>query len=191
MIGHLLLGLSGAQKTGILVVAGIFIVFAALAALVIPERWPQFPGRSGLGPFVVASTALFVGMMLAVYFLAREKEEAEAGEHGTETAETETGPTTTSAGSSKRVEVRALDYRFQLPSTTFDDGSYTFVMKNAGKDVHNLTVSGPEVNNAATETVGAGKTSEVQVALRPGEYEFYCSVPGHKELGMDVKVTVE
>lgn len=192
MLGQIVLGLSGAQKTGILVVAGIFVVFAIVSAIVVPSRWPQFPGRSGVAPFVVACGALFAGMMLAVFFLARESEEAEAGDGGTETTGTSetTGPTTTSAGESRRVEVRALDYRFQLTTKTFSEGPYTFVMENDGKDVHNLTISGPEVNNAATETIRGGKTAEVQAALRAGEYELYCSVPGHKEAGMDVKITV-
>ena len=172
MLGQILFGLSGAQKTGILVVAGIFIVFAVLSAMVIPERWPQFPGRSGLRPFVVACVALFVGMILAVFFLAREHEEAEAGEHGA-------------------VEVTAVDYKFELAETTFESGARTFVMKNDGKDQHNLTVEGPGIDNAATETVGPGETSEVEVDLEAGRYELYCSVPGHKDQGMDLEITVE
>ena len=172
MLGQILFGLSGAQKTGILVVAGIFIVFAVLSAFVIPEKWPDFPGRSGLRPFVVACVALFVGMMLAVFFLAREHEEAEAGEHGA-------------------VEVTAVDYKFELPETTLGAGSHTFVLRNAGQDVHNLTIKGPEVDDAATEMIGPGKTSEVEAELRPGRYELYCSVPGHKGLGMDLEISVE
>lgn len=175
LLGQILFGLSGAQKAGILVVAGIFILFAVVSAMVVPERWPQFPGRSGLGPFVVACAALFVGMMLAFFFLAKEGEEAEAGEP---------------AESAQRVEMKAVDYEFELPETSFAAGSYTFVMKNEGKDVHNLTLDGPEVDAAATDTVGPDETAEVEATLRPGEYELYCSVPGHKALGMDAKITV-
>jgi hypothetical protein len=70
----LVAGLSAGQKAGLAVVAGVFIVFAGLSALVIPARWPSFPGAAGLRPFLAATVALFAGMMLAVIFLAREKE---------------------------------------------------------------------------------------------------------------------
>ena len=175
LLGQILFGLSGAQKAGILVVAGIFILFAVVSAMVAPERWPQFPGRSGLAPFVVACVALFVGMMLAVFFLAKESEEAEAGEP---------------SESAQRVEVKAVDYKFELPETSLDAGSYTFVMHNEGQDVHNLTIEGPEVEDAATDTVGPDESAEVEATLHPGEYELYCSVPGHKGLGMDLKISV-
>jgi uncharacterized cupredoxin-like copper-binding protein len=28
------------------------------------------------------------------------------------------------------------------------------------------------------------------VTLKNGKYDFYCSVPGHKQLGMNVEVTI-
>jgi uncharacterized cupredoxin-like copper-binding protein len=53
-----------------------------------------------------------------------------------------------------------------------------------------LVVNGPGVSNAKTPTIGGGSTATLKVTLKAGEYELYCSVPGHKQLGMDVKVKV-
>jgi uncharacterized cupredoxin-like copper-binding protein len=39
--------------------------------------------------------------------------------------------------------------------------------------------------------VGQGGTSTVSASLKPGTYTFYCSVPGHREGGMEGKLTVE
>ena len=173
------LGLSAGQKTGILVVAGVFISFAVLAAYVVPSRWPDFPSDAGLRPFLVATVVLFVGMMLAVVFLAKEKEEeAEAGEP----------PAATEAA--REVEVTEVDYKIELASTRLEHGEYTFVLRNEGKDVHNLAVKGPGVPGKVTPTIAGGKTARLEVRLRPGTYDLYCAVPGHRQLGMDLKLKV-
>jgi uncharacterized cupredoxin-like copper-binding protein len=46
------------------------------------------------------------------------------------------------------------------------------------------------VKKAATPTIAAGKTAKLKVKLAKGTYELYCSVPGHKQLGMDTHITV-
>ena len=93
----MLLGLSTGNAVGLAVVAGIFVVFALAAALVIPRRWPDFPGEN-LRWFVVATLVLFVATLAAVEVFAKEpKEEATVGETTTETAPTTTAPTTTEA----------------------------------------------------------------------------------------------
>jgi mono/diheme cytochrome c family protein len=75
-----LLGLSTGHAVGLAVVAGIFVVFALLSALVIPRRWPDFPGEN-LRWFIVGTLVLFVGTLAAVEVFAVEpKEEAAAGE---------------------------------------------------------------------------------------------------------------
>jgi mono/diheme cytochrome c family protein len=75
-----LIALTGGQKLGIALAAAAFIVFALTSSFLLPRRDPSFPGR-GLSLFVVVSILFFVGMMTAMFALARE-EESEA--HGTE-----------------------------------------------------------------------------------------------------------
>ena len=88
----MLLGLSTGHAVGLAVVAGIFVVFALASALLIPRRWPDFPGGN-LRWFIVGTLVLFVATLAAVEVFAVEpKEEATAGETTTETA-----PTTTQA----------------------------------------------------------------------------------------------
>jgi plastocyanin len=77
-----------------------------------------------------------------------------------------------------------------LPSTSLAAGKYTFDVKNDGQIPHDLTINGPGVSNQKTSLINAGKSAKLTVELKSGSYDFYCSVPGHKAAGMDVKVTV-
>jgi cytochrome c oxidase subunit 2 len=75
-----LLGLSTGNAVGLAVVAGIFVAFALASALLIPRRWPDFPGEH-LRWFVVGTLVLLVATLAAVEVFAKEpKEEVTAGE---------------------------------------------------------------------------------------------------------------
>jgi mono/diheme cytochrome c family protein len=74
-----LLALTSGQKAGLALMAAAFIVFALLSSMVISHRRPEFPGRR-LGVFLGVTGAFTVAMLLTVFFVARESEEAEA--HG-------------------------------------------------------------------------------------------------------------
>jgi mono/diheme cytochrome c family protein len=99
-----LLGLTTDQKLGLAGTAAVFIAFALVTALLIPRYRPDFPGRKGVGLFLVVTLLLTVAMIGAVVVFASEDEGAEAAGHTetelTETrpAETETGPAETETG---------------------------------------------------------------------------------------------
>jgi len=89
-----LLGLTTDQKLGLAGTAAVFIAFALVTALLIPRYRPDFPGRKGLGLFIVVTLLLMVARLGAVVVFASEDEGAEAAGH-VETELTETGPTET------------------------------------------------------------------------------------------------
>jgi mono/diheme cytochrome c family protein len=89
------LALSTGHAVGLALVAGTMVVFALLSALVIPRRWPQYPGR-GLNWFIAGTLVLFVSTLAAVEVFAKEAEEEVAvSETTTETGATKTEGTTT------------------------------------------------------------------------------------------------
>jgi plastocyanin len=55
---------------------------------------------------------------------------------------------------------------------------------------HDIALEGNGVNEKG-EVVKNGGVSEFSVDLQPGEYTFYCSVPGHREGGMEGTLTVK
>lgn len=68
-------------------------------------------------------------------------------------------------------------------------GPLEVAMPNPSPIVHNIAV---QANGGLQEgpVVETGGTSEVEVDLEPGEYEFLCTVPGHAEGGMRGELTV-
>ena len=69
-------------------------------------------------------------------------------------------------------------------------GKITITMENPSDLPHAIGVKGDGVDEQG-ETVAKGGTSEVTAELKPGEYEFYCPVPGHTEGGMKGTLTVK
>ena len=202
----LLLALSTGQRVGLgLAVAG-FAGFSLVVSMLVPRYRPQFPGR-GLRVFVVTCLLLFVGMMCAVIFIARESSEAEAGGEQTTAAETTgtttetTGTTTetsttqtaatatTAAPAAENVTASETEFKIALDSSSISPGRVTFDVQNDGKIPHDLVVKGNGIE-AKTPLLDAGESKPLSVDLKPGTYDVYCSVPGHKQAGMDLKLTV-
>lgn len=64
----------------------------------------------------------------------------------------------------------------------------TISVTNDGTTTHDLTVEGQDL---ATPTLDAGGTAELDVGtLAPGTYTLFCSIPGHRESGMETDLTV-
>jgi uncharacterized cupredoxin-like copper-binding protein len=103
---------------------------------------------------------------------------------------TPAGSGASGGGNGTPVNVTLKDFSITLAGgTTLDPGTYTFNVTNEGPSSHNLTIDGPDVEDEATPTFPSG-TQQLTVTLKDGTYEFYCSVPGHKQAGMDVEVKV-
>ncbi len=94
------------------------------------------------------------------------------------------------AVSGTKVDVTLKDFSITVaPGTTFKPGTYTFMVTNQGPSSHNLTIDGPGVSDSATPTFAPG-TKTLTVTLQNGTYDLFCSVPGHKALGMNTHITV-
>lgn len=76
-------------------------------------------------------------------------------------------------------------------SATAKAGSDTIDFKNPQPLAHDVAIedsSGETI--AKTELVTEGSAS-TKASLKPGTYTFYCSVPGHREAGMEGTLTVK
>jgi plastocyanin len=62
--------------------------------------------------------------------------------------------------------------------------------KNASSTPHDIAIEGNGVKENG-KTVSGGGVSMISVSLKPGEYTYFCSLPGHREGGMLGKLTVK
>jgi plastocyanin len=82
-----------------------------------------------------------------------------------------------------------LAYNQKSASTTA--GTDTISFDNVQAQDHDVKIedsSGAEVGG--TDLVASG-TATATVDLQPGSYTFFCSVPGHREAGMEGTLTVK
>jgi uncharacterized cupredoxin-like copper-binding protein len=68
-------------------------------------------------------------------------------------------------------------------------GSTTFKVTNTGKELHNFEIEGNGIEKRVGK-LNPGETKTLLVELKPGKYEVYCPVPGHKSHGMSLDLTV-
>ena len=67
----------------------------------------------------------------------------------------------------------------------------TLTVNNDGGEVHALEVEGPG-GEFKTGDIQPGKSAKLTVdATKPGKYEYYCPVDGHKAGGMTGTLTVQ
>jgi uncharacterized cupredoxin-like copper-binding protein len=70
-------------------------------------------------------------------------------------------------------------------------GNDTIDFKNPSSTPHNVAIEDSAGKTVAeTKTITESETS-TKVELEAGEYTFYCSIPGHREAGMEGTLTVE
>lgn len=86
------------------------------------------------------------------------------------------------------VNVELGDFYIDMP-TTIEAGTITFAMSNVGAMPHTITIEGQGVN-VSGDVLSGGQSGSLQVQLAAGTYVVYCPIPGHREAGMELTLTV-
>lgn len=93
-----------------------------------------------------------------------------------------------SAGGGAALEVVAGDMYFEPTELSADAGEIEVTLVNEGAAVHNFVVE--EADDTTVVEVTGGQTGSGTIELEAGDYTFYCSIPGHREAGMEGSLTV-
>lgn len=99
-------------------------------------------------------------------------------------------PTAYGGGSLLKISSEKTTLKYNVTKLKAKAGTVTISMANPSPFLkHNVAIkrSGFDKKGAV---VGKGGTSKVTAVLKPGNYVFYCSVPGHEAGGMKGTLTV-
>jgi plastocyanin len=165
------------------VLGGLFAVWAVVLTA-IGIRREDFP-RPGVQTFAVGTISVLlaasaIGSGIITSALEEEEEEGQAEEAGER------------QGGGRVLALSADpggDLSFDTETLEAPAGNVTLEMHNPSSVPHNVSIEGRGVDEEG-RTVGEGGTSTVTAELQPGEYDFYCSVSGHRQGGMVGTLTV-
>ena len=177
----------------------------------------DFPPK-GLEKVIIAISALLVAGAISSAIITSGEEkpkgsevaghENKAGEEGSQTPggtqapgtgsasgqnpSGETGKTPPAGAVKQTLQLKADPTRlaFDKSTLTAKAGTVRIVMQNPSQIPHNVSLEGPGGLDLHGKTVPNGGASQVSANLKPGKYTFYCSVPGHRQAGMEGTLTV-
>jgi plastocyanin len=172
------------SKVPFYIAGGALALWAVIISLVVGLRRPDFPSSLGGERAVMAVTAVLV------LFAAGTAVATSGGAH---TATAATVPSASAPASSSPSSANTLTQSadpsgalaFTKPKLLAAAGKVTINFTNNAPpgEVHNLTIAQGTKVLAATPTFQGG-TRTLSLNLKPGTYVFYCSVPTHRQAGM-------
>jgi plastocyanin len=86
--------------------------------------------------------------------------------------------------------VEGAELAYDQTPATLPAGNVTIQLQNIAGLQHDVTFEGVRNEKPIVEVNGRG-TDTGTVELNAGTYTYYCSVPGHREAGMEGTVTVQ
>src|SRR5262245_9956982 len=178
-------------------VIGIVLVIAAVGLAFLGIRGSdRFPASR---PILVGGTALFAAIVVTTMAFAIVKSEDEQKKRNEELAKEEHeagGATTTVAGGGVATTLDVSSPAdgglvFQPNGLTANPGNLTITYDNPSPVAHSIAVATSDGNVLGeVQPFTNGKESVQLSNLAPGKYVFYCTVPGHREAGMEGDLTV-
>jgi plastocyanin len=198
-------------------VFGIALAVSAVLVSIAGLRLKDFPGKAF--PVVVLWFAILVGGAATFAVLHAKDEETEksaefekagkeiekeqssgpyegdskAGGDETEPENEESkaeGGEASGPGGTLALEANPTELKYDKTSLSSKPGEVTIDFTNPATLEHDVSIEQEGEELGSTEIIGEGEASTT-VALPAGTYTFFCSVPGHREAGMEGTLTVK
>ncbi len=171
----------GAEKSKVpfYIAGGALVAWALIVSFGLGLRRPDFPGNlAGQRMVIAISAVLVLAAASTAVITSGGSPKAEA-----------------SAASSRSSTVLKLAANpggllsYDTKQLIAKTGKVTITMTNMAPLAHNVTITQGSAVLGATPTFQGGSRT-LTLSLKPGTYTFYCSVPGHRQAGMEGTLTV-
>ncbi len=170
------------NKVPFYVAGGALALWAVGISLAVGLRRPDFPTNAGGERAVMGVTAVLVLLTAGT---------AVATSGGARSASAAPVPGAAAGAASMLSESADPSgaLAFTKPNLAARAGRVTITFANMAPEMHNMTIAAGSTVLAATPTFQGGSHT-LSLQLKPGTYVFYCSVPGHRQAGMQGTLTV-
>ena len=205
----------GAEKSKVpfYIAGGALVAWALIVSLGLGMRRPDFPGSKAQQRGVIAVTVVLVlvAASMAVVTSGGSTKKTVTSAATTSPAAPTPAPATTSpattptattgtpappsspaAASATPLKLAANpegQLSYDTKQLSAKAGKVTITMTNMSPLEHNVTVAQGSTVLGATPTFQGGSKT-LTLNLKAGTYTFYCSVPGHRQAGMEGTLTV-
>jgi len=181
-----------------LTLMAIILAFGGMRMENFPSR-PILLGGLAVMSFLVVGSAAFAVVLSREEHEIREDEIAEYRAEQEEAAEEGEASEEEVPSNIETVEAEALDLTspeagdliFEPTQLEAEAGEIIIDYTNPSPVPHNVAIEDGSETVAQGETVSGGESGPATAELEPGEYEYYCSIPSHREAGMEGTLTVK
>jgi plastocyanin len=192
------------SKVAFYIAGGVLIAWALIISLGVGLRKPDFPANVGQQRAVMAVTVVLVATAISMAVVTSgtpskssaakttSSSAAATSTSSSEPAATTGTPTPASSPASSHLELAANpegELKYSTKELSAKAGTVTITMTNMSPLEHNVTIEQSGKVLGATPTFKGGSKT-LTLDLKPGKYTFFCSVPGHRQAGMEGTLTV-
>jgi plastocyanin len=110
------------------------------------------------------------------------------------TTSSATSATPAPAGGSEKLSLEANpegQLAYNTKSLSAKAGTISVDFTNSAPLAHNVTIESSSGEKVGATPTFQGGSKTLSVSLKPGTYKFFCTVPGHRQAGMEGTLTVK
>ncbi|MCL2769626.1 MAG: plastocyanin/azurin family copper-binding protein [Solirubrobacterales bacterium] len=171
------------SHTSFYIAAGVLVAWAVVISLLIGLRRPSFPGNLLGERAIISVSAILVAATAATAVI--DSGVPTRASAASPNAPVPSGPTTTLS----LAAASSGELAYSTKSLHAKAGNVQIGFTNLSPLEHNVTVERAGHVLGATPTFRGG-TRTLTLHLPPGTYTYFCSVPGHRQAGMQGTLTV-